>query len=53
MEGHIHLSSISVLGVVCVVVLTTFMLHMAALNLSASDNPTKQVWGKAIAAGWG
>lgn len=53
MDGHIHLSVVSVTGIVCVVVLTTFFLHMAALNLAASDDPNKQLWGKAIGAGWG
>lgn len=53
MEGHIHLSVISVAATAAVVVLVTFFLHMAALNLSASDNPSRALWGKALAAGWG
>lgn len=53
MEGHIHLSALGFLTVGAMVILWTFLLHMAALRLSASDNPAYQTWGKALAAGWG
>lgn len=53
MEGHIHLSALSFMVVGGMVVIWVFLLHMAALRLSASDNPTYQAWGKAFAAGWG
>jgi hypothetical protein len=51
--NHIHISTVSVITTVSIVVLTTFFLHMAALRMSASDNPSTAAWGKAIAAGWG
>ncbi len=53
MEGHIHLSVVSILAVVAVVVLTNFLLHQASLKLGASPDEGKQLWGKAIAAGFG
>jgi hypothetical protein len=53
MDGHVHISIISVAGTAAVVVLVVFFLHMAALNWSASDNPNTAAWGKAFAAGWG
>ena len=53
MNGHIHVSVVSVGVTAAVVVLTVFLLHMAALKLTASDNPNTQTWGKAFAAGWG
>jgi hypothetical protein len=51
--NHIHLSVVSALTTAAIVILTTFFLHMAAMKLTASENPTTQAWGKAFAAGWG
>jgi hypothetical protein len=53
MEGHIHLSAISVLTTAAICVLTVFFLHMAALKLSNSDSASAQAWGKAFGVGWG
>lgn len=53
MQGHIHLSAISVISVVAVVIVTNFLLHQASLKLGASTDENKQLWGKALAAGFG
>lgn len=52
-DGHVHLSVVSVAGIVAVCLLTQFLLHQAALVLTASNDENKQLWGKAIAAGFG
>jgi hypothetical protein len=51
--GHIHLSVLSVVSVMAVVVLTSFLMHQASLKLISSDSEKQQLWGKAIAAGFG
>lgn len=48
MSNHIHLSAISVLTIACVVVLTEFFLHYAALKLGTSANPNVVAWGAAF-----
>ncbi len=53
MQGHIHLSVVSVAGIVAVVILTNFLLHQASLKLGSSQNESAQLWGKALAAGFG
>ena len=53
MEGHIHLSVISVTGTVAVLIIASFLLHQASLKLGASQNENMQLWGKALAAGFG
>ena len=53
MKGHIHLSAVSVISVVSIIILTNFMLHQASLTLGASSDEKKQLWGKALAAGFG
>jgi len=53
MKGHIHLSTVSVAGTVAVIILTSFLMHQASLALANSTDENKQLWGKAIAAGFG
>lgn len=53
MQGHVHISTISVVTVVAIVVLTNFLLHQASLKLGSSTDENKQLWGKALAAGFG
>jgi hypothetical protein len=53
MKGHVHLSTVSILGTVSVLVLSQFLLHQLSLTLGASSDESKQLWGKALAAGFG
>jgi len=53
MTNHIHLSTVSVLATVSIVVITLFLMHQASLTLISSDSENKQLWGKALAAGFG
>ena len=53
MTSHIHLSAVSVIGVAAITILTMFLLHQASLKLISSDKESAQLWGKALAAGFG
>jgi len=53
MKGHIHISTVSVLTTVSVLIIASFLLHQASLKLGASTNESNQLWGKALAAGFG
>lgn len=53
MKGHVHLSIVSIGGTVAVIVLTNFLLHQASLKLGSSSDENMQLWGKALAAGFG
>lgn len=53
MTSHIHLSILSVLSISAVCILTSFMMHQLSLILVTSDSEGKQLFGKAIAGGFG
>lgn len=53
MKGHIHLSVVSVVGTISIIILANFLLHQASLKLGASTDESQQLWGKALAAGFG
>lgn len=53
MTGHIHLSVVSVMGTFATLILASFLLHQLALKLGSSDDENKQLWGKALVAGFG
>jgi hypothetical protein len=50
MQGHIHLSIVSVSVIVAVVLLTNFTVNRLAEKLATSDSESAQQWGAALNA---
>ncbi len=49
MQNHVHISTVSVLIIVAVVILTEFTIHVAAAKLASSPDESKQLWAGALA----